>query len=37
MWFRTFIDNDGSKPLTDEENPYAEFSDSAGEMNRLVV
>ena len=30
MWFRTFIDNDGSKPLIDEENPYAEFSDSAG-------
>ena len=29
MWFRTFIDNDGSKPLTDEDNPYAEFSASA--------
>ena len=35
MWFRTFIDNDGSKPLTDEENPYAEFSASAGEKNSL--
>jgi asparagine synthase (glutamine-hydrolysing) len=29
MWFRTFIDSDGSRVLSDDENPYAEFAHNA--------
>lgn len=28
MWFRTWIDNDSNQVLTDNENPFAEFSEN---------
>jgi asparagine synthase (glutamine-hydrolysing) len=34
MWFRTFIDDDGSKVLSDVENPFAEFAASKAESER---
>ncbi len=30
LWFRTWIDNDGSRPLDDSENPFAQFAGSSG-------
>lgn len=35
MWFRTFIDNDGSQVLCDDENPYAEFAGAYGSTGGL--
>lgn len=29
MWFRTWIDNDGSRPVRDADNPFAELAESA--------
>lgn len=33
MWFRTWIDGDGNRPLDDNENPFAEFSASSTARN----
>ncbi len=35
MWFRTYIDRDGSDVLPESENPYAEFADGVGSAAKL--
>jgi asparagine synthase (glutamine-hydrolysing) len=35
MWFRTYIDNDGSSVLPEDENPYALFAGSVGSAEQL--
>jgi asparagine synthase (glutamine-hydrolysing) len=37
MWFRNYIDSDGSEVLGDDDNPFAEFGDAVADASGLAA